>query len=263
MKTDLLELFQARQGVVCFVGAGGKKTTMYRLAAEHPGRVGLTTTAHIEYFPRHLPASKYIDEEAALLEHVRADTTSRVIAFAQPSNKPGRYAGILMDSVSRFRQAGGFELLLIKCDGARSRLIKAPNDSEPPVPPAATTVVPVVSAKVFGRRLSEKLAHRLEHLSAVTGVQPGEKVTPLHVARLLAAPRGALKNTGRAGVVPLINMVDDGRRAALAREAAEQALDLTDRFSYVVVAAMRLDDPIVEVITRESAAIKPSLTENG
>lgn len=249
MTTDLLELLQARNGVACFVGAGGKKTTMYRLAAEHPGRVGLTTTAHIEYFPRRLQAIQYIDEEAALLEHVRA-ATARVIAFAQPSERPGRYAGITPASVPRFQHAGGFDLLLIKCDGARSRLIKAPNDNEPPIPEAVSTIVPIVSAKVFGRRLSEKLVHRPERLTAVTGVQPDEKIMPLHVARLLAAPDGALKHVGQARVVPVINMVDDPARAALAREAAAQTLEMTDRFDYVVLARMRDEQPIVDVIRR-------------
>lgn len=250
MTTDLLDIFQAHTGIVCFVGAGGKKTTMYRLAAEHSGRVGLTATAHIEYFPRRLPATKYIDDETTLLERVRTDKTSRCIAFARPSERPGRYAGISPEGVPRFRQAGGFELLLIKSDGARSRLIKAPNENEPPIPAAASTVVPVVSAKVLGRRLSEKLAHRPERLNAITDVQLNEKITPLHVARLFAAADGALKNTRAATVVPLINMVDDSSRAELACEAAERALEMTSRFDYVVLAAMRAEQAIVDIVRR-------------
>lgn len=250
MTTGLLDIFKAREGIVCFTGAGGKKTTMFRLAAEHPGRIGITTTAHIEYFPRKLPASRYVDEQQALLKAVSSDHDSRVIAFATPSERRGRHAGISLDAVTDFRDQGRFDLMLVKSDGARSRLIKAPNENEPPIPDCADTVVPVVSAAAMGRRLAEKFAHRLDRLTAVTGIQPGEKLLPEHVSLLLASPEGSLKNTGRAQVVPLINMVDDDTREALARQAAELALEQTDRYDYIVLARMRDDDPIVDVICR-------------
>lgn len=250
MKIDLLDVFNARAGAICFVGAGGKKTTMYRLAAEHPGRVAITATSHIEYFPRRLAARKIIGPEDGLLEQIRADSASRVIAFAQPSQRRGRHAGISLERVVEFQRAGGFELMLIKADGARSRLIKAPAEHEPPIPACTSTIVPIVSAKVFGKKLTERVAHRIDQLSAITGLQPGEKIEPGHVARLLASPEGSLKNAGHAMVIPLINMVDDDERAIHARAAAEQALALTRRFGCVVLAAMRNAEPVIEIVRR-------------
>ena len=43
-EVDLLDALEAHSGLVCFVGAGGKKTILYRLGAAHPGRVGITAT---------------------------------------------------------------------------------------------------------------------------------------------------------------------------------------------------------------------------
>ena len=57
-----------------------------------------------------------------------------------------------------------------------------------------------------------------------------------------------MKNTGKARVVPLINMVDDSSLEKVAREAAELALHMTDRFDSIVLASMKKDDPIVNVI---------------
>ncbi len=250
MANELLKIFRAEQGIVCCVGAGGKKTTMFRLAREHAGRVGLTTTAHIEYFPRNLPASSYIAAEAELLESLRDDNNSRLITFATPSQRTGRHAGIAPERVNAFYRDGRFDLLLVKSDGARGRLIKAPNANEPPLPEHADTVIPVVSARVLGRSLNERIAHRPEQLAAISGAAIGDSLQPQHVARLLAASQGALKNTGRAAVVPLINMVDDAERAELARAAAEQALALTDRFDYVVLATMRAEQPIIDIVRR-------------
>lgn len=250
MTMELLDLFKARQGIVCFVGAGGKKTTMLRLAAEHGGRIGITTTAHIEHFPRRLAASCYVDAEAALLQTVTADHESRVIAFATPSERTGRHAGISLEAVKVFEQQGRFDLLLVKSDGARSRLIKAPREDEPPLPAAVDTVVPVVSAKVLGRPLNDKIAHRVDRLTAITGAEAEAEIQPVHVARLLASKEGAQKNAGNARIVPIINMVNDKRLLGLARQAAEQALALTDRFDQVVLARMRDADPIVEIVSR-------------
>lgn len=246
---ELLDLFKARQGIVCFVGAGGKKTTMFRLAAEHAGRVGITTTAHIEYFPRRLAATCYVEAEAALLQSVSNDHQSRMIAFATPSDRTGRHAGIGLETVKAFQQQGRFDLLLVKSDGARGRLIKAPKEDEPPLPAEVDTVVPVVSAKVLGRPLNDKVAHRVDRLAAITGAEPEAELAPVHMARLLASGEGALKNTGNARVVPIINMVDSNHLIELARQAAEQALALTDRFDEVVLARMREDDPIVEIVS--------------
>ena len=184
-----------------------------------------------------------------MLIKIRNDDHSRIIAFAQPSERKGRRAGISVDQVQRFRDEGRFDLLLIKADGARSRFIKAPAAHEPPLPDCVDTVIPVVSAKVIGQKLSDKNAHRVELITKVTGVNDKERIRPAHVARLLAAPDGALKNTGTAKVIPLINMVDNSEREQLAREAAIEALSLTDRFDYIVLAAMKEDRPVIDIIT--------------
>jgi hypothetical protein len=58
-----------------------------------------------------------------------------------------------------------------------------------------------------------------------------------------------LKDVGRAAVIPILNMADE--REAQAIETARLALELTDRFDRVVLAAMRRDNPLVRVVRRE------------
>ena len=250
MTTELLDIFKARNGIVCCIGAGGKKTTMYKLAAEHTGRVGITATAHIELFPKTLHATKYIATQDELLHMIKKDNKSRIVAFAQPSERRGRRAGIDPDLVQKFREFGNFDLLLIKADGARSRFVKAPAEHEPPIPLDADTVIPVVSARAIGKRLTDKIAHRIERITAVAGVHENEIIEPIHIARILASKEGSLKNTGSANVVPLINMVDNSDREKLAREAAQTTLAMTNRYDYVVLAAMREEKPVVDIIKR-------------
>ena len=248
---ELLDALEARRGLVCFVGAGGKKTTFYRLAAEHPGRVGITATVHIPFFPKSVRAHPIIaDEEALLPALLEASSRHDKLIFARPSDKHGRFAGLPASLVSEAHAQAAFDVILVKADGARSRWIKAPNESEPRIPPDADTVICVVSAQAIGQPLSDRIAHRVERIEAICGVRAGEPIRPSHVARLLASEEGALRGVGEACVIPVINMVDDEERRRLATEAAERALAATDRFDRVVLTSMRRDSPVVEVVRR-------------
>ena len=109
-------------------------------------------------------------------------------------------------------------------------------------------MIAVVSAKAIGAPLSEDVAHRVERVQEITGAAAGERLTPEHVARTLASERGALKDVGDAAVVPVINMVDDTEREELAREAAQIALQMSDRFERVVLTSTRRSEYVVDVV---------------
>ncbi len=248
MSENLIDVFSAHEGIVSCVGAGGKKSTMFRLAEAHPGRVGITATAHIEFFPKTLDATNYIADEPELLESISNDKTSKAIAFAKPSQRFGRRAGISCELIPKFKEAGNFDLIVIKADGARGNFVKAPAEHEPVLAACTDVVIPILSVKVIGLPLSDEIAHRTDMIMKVTGLKEGEVIRPIHIARLLTSENGALKNTGQAKVIPLINMVDDQELAQYAREAADKALQMTDRFDTVVLAAMKKDGPIVDVV---------------
>lgn len=249
--SGLIDFLHARSGIVCAVGAGGKKTTLHLLAARHGGRVGLTSTVFTAHFPRRLGAHIVIAEADRIVEAViEATAAHRLVAFAQPSAKAARYAGLSDDSLERIMGADVFDVLLVKGDGARMRWIKAPEDDEPAIPAGTATVLALVSAKAIGAPLSDEIAHRLARVEAVTGARRGETLTPEHVARLLVDERGSLKAAGDATVIPVINMVDDAELERRAVEASRIALDLSDRFPHIVLTSARRPDPLVQVVGR-------------
>jgi probable selenium-dependent hydroxylase accessory protein YqeC len=249
--SELPDVLAARSGTVCAVGAGGKKTTLYQLALEHPGRVAITSTVPHAHVPATLNARVVVAAAEDLLDAVvEATASSRLIAFAHPSEKSTRYGGVAAELIAEIQKAAGFDLLTVKCDGARMRWIKAPEDDEPLIPDFASTVLPLVSAKAFGEPLTETVAHRLSRVEAITGARYGEPITPDHVARLLAHEEGALRNSGAATVVPVINMVDSEELEASALAAARQALQLTDRFDRVVLTSHLRPARLVSVVSR-------------
>ncbi len=249
--TALIDVLDARRGIVCAVGAGGKKSLLYQLAREHGGRFALTATVHTTEFPGDLPAVPVIDDEPALPGRVSSIDASRSVAYACPSNKPGRHTGVSGDTIRSIHRACRFDTTYVKADGARMRWIKAPAAGEPVLPPAADLVVPVVSARAIGEPLTERVAHRPERVASATGLAPGSALTPEAVGALLASADGALAGTARARVAPVINMVDNAEQEQTARAAAEAALAITSRFDFVVLCCLRRPSmPVVAVVAR-------------
>ena len=252
--SELLDVLYARRGIVCAVGAGGKKTTLYRLLRAHPGRVAFTSTVFTYTFPADLAAHPIVDAPDRIVARVLAAAPDHTkLAFACPSEKPGRLVGLTPAQVTECHIRAGFDVTLVKADGARMRVIKAPAAHEPNLVPDAATVLALVSARAIGLPLSSRCAHRPECVAAVTGALEGEVLTPLHVARLIASPDGLLRGVGSARVVPVINMADSERERAAALETARIALDASDRYDRVVVAAMHAEHPIVAVLERTHA----------
>lgn len=248
--TTLIDALDAREGLICAVGAGGKKSVIYQLAREHPGRVALTATVHTTVFPDDLGLQSVIEDDPELEARVAAADHGRSVAYACPSGKPGRHAGVSPDTIRAIHDAGGFAATLVKADGARMRWIKAPAPGEPVIVPGADVVIPVVSARAIGEPLGERVAHRVDRVAAVTGVAPGEVLTPEAVGRLLASDQGSLHCTASARVAPVINMVDNDDKEQRARAAASAAIAMTSRFDRVVLCSLRRPGaPVVAVVT--------------
>lgn len=238
--------------LVAVAGAGGKKSTMYALASHCPGRVGLTTTVNCPYPPRELGAQLVIGEEAMLLEAVRetARDYPRVF-FALPGKHVDWAAGIGADLVTQVHAAQVFDLLLVKADGARHRLIKAPADGEPIYPADTELVLYLVSAHVLGRKLNSGVAHRPEEFMALTGAAEETIIGSEHIVKLLTSAAGALKGIAPAvRVVPVINRVDTPARERQARDIAERVLGASSRLSGVVLGCMGDAVPQMEFIER-------------
>lgn len=247
--TDLLDLLGARHGLVCLVGAGGKRSTQFQLARRFSGRLGLANTAHAKLFPPDWAEFSVVTGETLVADVIARRASPRLL-FAHPSPTPGRLAGVSLEELAAIRDAVPFDLLLVKADGARTRLLKVPAAHEPVLPEDVDTVIHLSAATALGEPLDDRIAHRPGRVADVCGLAEGQRVEPVHLARLLASPQGALKDVGDARVVPVINMVDDAGRHRLARAAATEALRLTERYDYVVLASMSRNEPVVDVVTR-------------
>lgn len=231
-------------GLVCLVGAGGKKTTLYALAAR-ADRAVVTATVRIPIFDPHV-ADVAVTEDPIAALMTREDWP---LGLVPEQEFEDRYRGYDCDTVTDIARAHDGPVL-VKADGARMREFKAPADNEPQIPDSADTVVPVASAHVVGEPLTEELVHRPEHVADIAGISVGDEVTPEVIGRVLASPAGGLKGVpAGATAVPLVNKVDDEADETVARAVAETVLEHADR-SVVprVVLAQMAEARVVDVL---------------
>jgi len=248
---SLLDLLDARSGIVCAVGAGGKKTLLQWLATHHPGRVALTASVFTTYFQERLGLEVVVDDDERLLPRIRELGADRSVAYACPTATAGRRAGVSPATIERIHRECGFDASFVKADGARMRLVKAPDVDEPVIPPACASVVTIVSARAIGQTFGPAVAHRMDRCATVAGMRSGATITPSQLGRLIASPEGLLKDTEGRRVSPVINMVDDEILETGACEAAEVALALSDRFDRVILTRLnRVEQPVVGIVHR-------------
>lgn len=244
---DLLEALRAESGVVAVVGAGGKKTTLYALAARAAGgrapRAVVTATVRIPIFDQHVETVAVTDDPVAALER----TTKWPIGVV-PEREGDRYEGYETGVVDDLA-ADVADIVLVKADGARTREFKAPGDREPQLPRRVDTVIPIASVHAVGKPLSAEYVHRPERVAAITGRNRGDPIRPADVARVLASERGGLKGVpDGATVVPLLNKVDDADLRGIGEEIAREIVERAPAASRVVLARMIDDDPVVDVV---------------
>ena len=193
---DLIDL--PALSLVSLVGAGGKTTTMYTLAHElaHSGRRVVTTTTTQMFAPTLDETEKLIVEveQVALLNRVKtAWEFHRHITVASGVDHRGKLMSLASAMPALMIQEGGADAVLVEADGARHRMIKAPAEREPVVPPETNVALLLMSAQAIHHPLSEEIAHRPERVAAVTGILMGDVMTPDVIARLMTSEQGALK----------------------------------------------------------------------
>ncbi len=229
--TTLIEALQLENGgVVSLVGAGGKTSLMFRLAAElaEAGRRVITTTTTKILYPTAAQSRRVLveaDPHRLLERAVSAIEKHRHLTLAQPrpAAHPGKLTGLSPQLIDELWALGRCDCILVEADGAAGRPLKAPADYEPVICASTTCVVGVVGVRVLGRPATEEWVFRLEHFCRVTGLSAGDPVDPRAVARVLLSPEGIFKGAPHgARRAVFLNLAGDHRLSATARKIANQ-----------------------------------------
>ena len=241
--------------VVALVGGGGKSSAMFRLAREMVSKGGQAiTTSTTKIFGAQIalsPAHLFADDVTR--ERVAAELTAhgQVLVIGATDSGTGKADGVSLDLFGRLREWCPGVCILNEADGSRMRPFKAPAGHEPVIPAETTLVVIVVGADILGKTLDADHVHRPELVGALSGAPLGTPITPEIVARVLAHPHGGRKGVpAGARVVVLINKVESLFERTPARKTAELLLR-EPTIQSVVLAAVRAENPVLEVVTRK------------
>jgi len=239
---ELVAALAADRGLLCVVGAGGKKSTLFALA-ERLDRAVVTATVRIPIFDNRVAAVTVTEDP---VDAVRGIDHWPVGVVA--SRNDDRYEGYAPAAVDRLAAAHVAQSILVKADGARTRWLKAPGPDEPRIPSGADVIVPVASVRVVGEPLDEEHVHRPGRVAAITDLEEGAPIGPADVAAVLASEDGGHSDVPPdATVVPLLNMVDNAELEATARSIAAEIHRAAD-VPRVVLTRLLDEQPVVDVI---------------
>lgn len=248
MTSELIDALGARNGIVCVAGAGGKKTTMLRLARAHPGRVALTATAKIpQAFGKGDPDLLSFAESATAADVLAPSDAARIYAYAGEPSRSARLRGVEPELIRAVHTQGNFAATYVKADGARMRLAKAHEDNEPRLIADSDTVVLLASIRVVGKPLDAQSVHHHERFAQIAGIALGEPVTQVALGRVLTHQLAAIAAAGHDNIVAVINMADDDALLATARNVARSMRDGGAR-QPIAITAMLAERPLRDLV---------------
>ncbi len=179
--------------VVAFVGAGGKSSAILAVSdglvrAGMKVLVAPTTKMLLGEADRVGPLVTSEDADGLREKAERALSEAPAVVAGSGMLSKNRVGGVDPGWVGRL--AGLVDVVLVEADGSRRRPIKGTADHEPALPEATTLVVAVGNVHALGTPVDEDHVHRPEVFSDLTGVGPGQSITPGAFAAALA--RGSL-----------------------------------------------------------------------
>jgi probable selenium-dependent hydroxylase accessory protein YqeC len=212
---DLVSAIPLREReLIAIVGGGGKTNLLFALAEElrsRGRRVITSTTTKVRYEEAlRAPSSVALDSEPRWLERVREGLLESGHLFV--SRKPldsGKVEGIDPVAAARIYEESLSDYLILEADGSAGRPVKAPAPHEPVIPSATTLTVAVMGLDALERPFSAETVFREELFERMTGIAPGENLTPQVLAKVFLDPEGLFKGTPpSAGRCVFLNKLD-------------------------------------------------------
>lgn len=183
-----LGLVEKRNQVISFIGAGGKTTTMKRLAQEYNDQkipVIVTTTTHlkIEDYPWFLLEASEEKAMEILSKYGKV--------WIGEVTKEGKMQRPKEEFLNQMMEKG--YSVLIEADGSRRLPIKAPAEHEPVYHKKTTHVVNLYGMDCIGKTL-EEACFRAERAADILKKSMRDIIEPEDIAKLMLHERGGKKD---------------------------------------------------------------------
>ncbi len=256
----LREAFAIKPGeVISLVGGGGKTTLMFALAHELASSGGClittTTTKFLEPSASETPLLILNRNEEEIIQSLLQNVKRyQHITVASERLHSGKLKGITPEFVVTLAGLGELSYIIVEADGSAQKPLKAPNATEPVIPPNTNLVIPVVGIEALDGRLTEENVFRSEIASKLLGLSSGSIITTEAIAQLIIHRQGMTKGSPRQSrIIPFINKVDVAGSLLKARDLAYKILAMShSKVEQVVLGQARFPEPVIEVISRQA-----------
>jgi probable selenium-dependent hydroxylase accessory protein YqeC len=257
---EALELDRHR--IICLVGAGGKTSLMFAMAAELAALenhvITSTTTKIFEPSRKDTPFLLVTEGAREVLKTIpdviRRHGHFTVVEGRLPETRKLR--GVSPELIDRLGAVDEVDHIIVEADGAARLPLKAPGEHEPVITSKTSLVVAVVGIDGIGVQLSEDHVFRPHIFSELTGLSMGEKVTVEAIAELIVHPRGMAKGSPpRSTIIPFLNKVDLPNGLEKAKALAMRILEKGHpQINRVVLGHVIREKPVVAVVSRKRDA---------
>ena len=234
-----------KKGMVSIIGAGGKTSLMFRLAAEliSLDHTVLTTTTTKIFVPdkTQSPVLVTADTLDALKDLARdgLDRYAHLTIGCGIIPEQNKLIGIPAGWAKDIQQDLGVDWLIIEADGARRKPLKASADHEPVVPAQSDHIIGVTGLDAVGKPLSDDHVHRSLIFSSRTGLALGEPITEKAVAKILGIEIQRLKSDHADTLfTAFLNKADDPETLDKGKQVA-QYLMAQPLFNQVLVGTLQ------------------------
>ena len=190
-----LDFDHTQNELICLVGAGGKTTTILRLAKELRGnrkRVLVTTTTAI-FYPDEGDCDEVIvdsSQDSGIFNRVKEGI---IIALGREVSPENKLLGVGKEFIEELYKKEIFNYILVEGDGSKQRPIKAPAFYEPVIPDCTTKTIGVIGIDSLEKIIDTDNVHRPELFCKVTGREMGDVIGEEEIAKLIVSPGGLFK----------------------------------------------------------------------
>ena len=227
--------------LISVVGAGGKTSTMFRLAQEFKSlgkKVLVTTTTNIAFSETSQADRLIIESSKNICSLSRIEPGTIVCLGSYMVDDKGKLKGIDPEFIDLIYQEHLFDYVVVEADGSKRRPIKAPAHYEPVIPRETTRVIGVIGLDALGKTITEEYVHRPNLFCSITGKKIGDVIDRKCLTDLILSEDGLFKDTPpgcRRYVV--FNKADHADRDKEARMTVHELLKMQAPIHSFIIAA--------------------------
>lgn len=154
----MFEKFNIKKGdIITVTGAGGKTSLIYLLSEElsKKGKVLITTTTKI-----YIPPKEKFESLEIIEERIKIFGDNKNIFVIGKSILGNKIIGVDYQEIERLKEK--FDYILVEGDGAKEKILKDWNETEPCIFPSSTKVIGVINLNILDLKINEENIHRFE-----------------------------------------------------------------------------------------------------